>query len=181
MDRLFGGGRSILLILVALAVLLPGAALAQSPNDERPTIAQQELLNQLGDQDARVYRSDTTGNVNLIGSTTKQDAIERPSGLPANASPEAAARAHLSKYGALFGLRDQAQQLRAEGAEEASQGRSVVHFQQLHSGVPVLGGELNVQLTETNELLVANGEVLSGAAVDSASRRSTATATRPTT
>ncbi len=88
MNRLFGGGRrSMLLILVALAVLLPGAALAQSPNDERPTIAQRELLDQLGDQHARVYRSDTTGNVNLIGSTTKQDAMERPTALPANAPP----------------------------------------------------------------------------------------------
>src|ERR671916_2651154 len=98
MNGLFGGGRSMLLILVALAVLLPGAALAESPNDERSTSVQRELLNQLGDQNARVYRSDTTGNVNLIGSTTKQDAIERPTGLPANASAGAAARAHLSRY-----------------------------------------------------------------------------------
>ena len=174
MDRLFGGGRSTLLLLVALALLLPGAALAQSPEDERPTTAQRKLLDRLGD--ARVYRSDATGNVSLIGATTTRDAIGRPTGLPANASPVAAARAHLSEYGALFGLRDQARQLRAEEAEEVSRGRSVVHFQQLHGGVPVLGGELNVQLTETDGLLVANGEVFSGTEVGTDPRLSEAEA-----
>ncbi|CAA9384187.1 MAG: Bacillolysin precursor (Neutral protease) [uncultured Rubrobacteraceae bacterium] len=163
MSSLLAHGRSILLVLLALAVLLPGAAVAQSQNDDpRPTSPERELLDHLGD--ARVYRDDATGNVNLIG-TTRQDAIGRPTGLPANASPVAAARAHLSEYGALFGLGDPAQELRAEETDRVGQGRSVVHFQQVHDGVPVLGGELNVQLTDANELLVANGEVLSGAAV----------------
>jgi Zn-dependent metalloprotease len=173
MHSLFGGGKSIVLVLLALALLLPGAAMAQSQNEAPSADRERQLLSQLGDD--RVERSDATGNVTLIG-TSKQDAIERPAGLQANDSPVAAARAHLSKYCALFGLRDQAQQLRAEEAEETTQGRSVVHFQQLHSGVPVLGGELNVQLTDVNELLVANGEVLSGTSVDTDLRVSAAEA-----
>jgi bacillolysin len=154
----------VLAVLAAISLLCtlvgPGATVAQEQPGERSTTGERELLNQLGD--ARVYRNDATGKVSLIGATTRQDAIDRTVGLPANAPPVAAARVHLSKYGALFGLRNQAQELRSEGADYAGQGRTVVHFQQVHSGVPVLGGELNVQLTAANELLVANGEVLPG-------------------
>ena len=51
----------------------------------------------------------------------------------------------MAEYGKLFGIADQARQLRAEGAEEAGKDRSVVRFQQVHENVPVLG-ELNVQV-----------------------------------
>ena len=166
--RYFG----IFAVLAAISLLCalddPGAAVAQEQPEE------EQLLDQLGD--ARVYRNDATGKVSLIGATSKQEAIDRPAGLPANASPVVAARAHLSKYGALFGLRNQAQELRSEGADDAGQGRSVVHFQQVHQDVPVLGGELNVQLTDANELLVANGEVLPGVSLDTNPGVSTAEA-----
>ena len=165
MERFMRHGRLLLLALIALALLLPGAAAAQNQNGaQQPTTGERELLDQLGD--ARTYRNDATGKVNLIGAASRQDAINRPADLSANASPVAAARAHLSKYGALFGLRNQAQELRSEEADEAEQGRSVVHFQQVYQDVPVLGGELNVQLTDANELLVANGEVLPGVSLD---------------
>ena len=154
----------MLVVLTALVVLIPGAAVAQEQPDRRSPTEDRELLDQLGD--VRVNRNDATGNVGLIGATTKQDAIDRPAGLAANASPVSAARAHLTKYGALFSLRNQAQELRSEGADEAGQGRSVVHFQQVHDDVPVFGGELKVQLTDANELLSANGEVLLSVSLD---------------
>lgn len=124
-----------------------------------------QLLRQLDESAAQVYRHAETGKVRFIG-TTKEDAIGRPAGLAANASPEAAARAHLTRYGKLFGIEDQAQELRAEVAREAGNGRSLVRFQQEYKGVPVLGGELNVQVDDANELLVATGEVLPNISLD---------------
>jgi bacillolysin len=161
MSKLFR--RSILLALIGLSLLLPGAAIAQDQAPSAPPANEQELLGQLGD--ARVYRSDATGEVTMIGAD-KQDAIARPAGLSADASTEAAARAHLSEYDVLFGLSDQASQLRTEETSSAGTGRSLVRFQQVHDGVPVLGGEINVQVDDANNLLVANGEVLPGVSLD---------------
>ena len=152
-----------MLALIGLALLLPGAAIAQDQAASPSPDNEQELLGQLGD--ARVYRSDATGKVTMIGAD-KQDAIVRPAGLSADASPETAARAHLSEYGVLFGLSDQASQLRTEETSSAGTGRSLVRFQQVHDGVPVLGGEINVQVDDANNLLVANGEVLPGVSRD---------------
>jgi hypothetical protein len=119
-------GRLLLLGLIVLAPFLPRSAVAQNQNDDRSPTGERELLNQLGD--ARVYRNDATGNVSLIGATTKQDAIDRPVSLPADASPVAAARAHLSKYGVLFGLRNQAQELQSEEADKAEQAAPLCTF-----------------------------------------------------
>ena len=86
-------------VLVALSLLCTlagrGASVAQEQPEERSSTGERKLLNQLGD--ARVYRNNATGMVNLIGAATKQEAIDRPAGLPANAPPVAVARTHLSK------------------------------------------------------------------------------------
>jgi bacillolysin len=161
MSKLFG--RGTLLALIGLAVLLPGAAIAQDRDASGSPGNKRELLDQLGD--ARVYHTHATHEVSMIGAD-KQDAIARPSGLSADASPEVAARAHLSEYGVLFGLRDQARELRTEETRSADKGRSLIRFQQVHDGVPVLGGEINVQVDYANRLLVANGEVLPDVSLD---------------
>ena len=92
--------------------------------------------------------------------------IAHPPGLPENAAPEAAARAHLAKLGQLFGIENQAGELRAESSQELDGGRASTHFQQVHEGVPVLGGELNAQVDDANNLLVATGEVLPEISLD---------------
>jgi Zn-dependent metalloprotease len=149
----------ILATLVLVHVTTTSRTEAQSPESE------EQLLRQLDDRGARVYRHAQTGKVRLIG-TTKEHAISRPTALAASASPEAAARAYIAEYGKLFGIEDQTRQLRAEGAEEAGKDRSVVRFQQVHGNVPVLGGELNVQVDGANRLLVATGEVLPHISLD---------------
>ncbi len=103
MERFVRQGGLLVLALIALALLVPGAAVAQSQEGSRSRGTERQLLNEL--DDARIYRNSATEKVGLIG-TTRQNPIERPAGLPANAPPEAAARAHLSKLGTLFGLRD---------------------------------------------------------------------------
>jgi bacillolysin len=161
--------RRLLLPAMVMAVLLVLTGLGfrtEAEGQERPQGSEEaQLLRQLNDRGAQVYRHAETGRVRFIG-TTKERAIGRPAGLAANAPPEAAARAHLAELGELFGIKDQAQQLRTERSEAAGKGRSVVHFQQVHNGVPVLGGELNVQVDDANRLLVATGEVLPGVSLD---------------
>ncbi len=71
-----------------------------------------------------------------------------------------AARSFVSQYSKLLGLTDQAQELTIKKEDLTDKARSFVRFQQVYQGIPVLGGELNVQLTNTNDLLSINGEIL---------------------
>src|SRR5688500_9062619 len=135
----------VVLLAVILATLVLVLVTTTTRTEAQGPESEEQLLRQLDDRGARVYRHAQTGRVRLIG-TTKAHAISRPTALAASASPEAAARAYMAEYGKLFGIEDQARQLRAEGAEAAGKDRSVVRFQQVHEGVPVLGGELNVQV-----------------------------------
>jgi Zn-dependent metalloprotease len=137
----------------------PEVGAAETAEAQQPTAGSSEVLNQLNSDGAHVYRHQETGEVRFIGAS-KDNPIDRPAGLAENASPEAAARAHLAKLGQLFGIDDQANELRAEGSQELDGGRANTHFQQVHEGVPVLGGELNTQVDDANNLLVATGEVL---------------------
>jgi bacillolysin len=167
-------GRAVLFFAAtAMALLLVGGLAsrsteAQSQIDSRSpnaTPEEAQLLRQLHDHGAHVYRNSETGKVGLVGATPN-NAIDRPPGLAADAPPEVAARVHMAKLGELFGIEDQTQELRVEETEEAEGGRSIVSFQQVHKGVPVLAGELNVQVDDANELLVANGEVLPDVSLD---------------
>ncbi len=71
------------------------------------------------------------------------------SALGVSPGPEAIARAFLRQNGALFGVRDEAAELRAmrvrSVAAPAGEMRGAVRFQQLHKGLPVLGAEIVVQ------------------------------------
>jgi len=131
----------------------------------QPTAGSSQLLSQLNSEGARVHRHQETGEVRFIGAS-KDNPIDRPAGLPENAAPEAAARAHLAKLGELFGIQNQAGELRAESSNELDGGRANTRFQQVHEGVPILGGELNAQVDEANNLLVATGEILPGISLD---------------
>jgi Zn-dependent metalloprotease len=69
-------------------------------------------------------------------------------------------------YGQLFGLRDQSRELEVMRTSAEARGRSFVRFQQVHRAVPVLGGELIVQLDGRGHVISASGEVLPGLHVD---------------
>jgi len=49
----------------------------------------------------------------------------------------------LATYGSLFGLAAPDEELQARPATEPVDGLSVVRYDQLHEGVPVLAGELS--------------------------------------
>ena len=155
----------VVLLAVILATLVLVLVTPTSRTEAQSRESKEQLLRQLADRGAQVYRHAQTGKVRFIG-TTQEHAISRPSALAVSASPEAAARAYMTAYGKLFGIEDQARQLRAEGVEVAGKDRSVVRFRQVHEDVPVLGGELNVQVDGANNLLVATGEVLPDISLD---------------
>ncbi len=100
-----------------------------------------------------------TGRLRFLGSSARKP-IARPTGISASSSPAAAARAFLAEQGGAFGIRNQAQELEVESAREGRAGNSFVRFQQTFEGVPVVGGELVVNLDPEKNVISASGEVV---------------------
>ena len=138
-------------ILVGVVALLPvgggGAVAAPRP----PTSLVQRLDNQTGRR-ARIVRAATPGRVRFVASDATQPLAHTP-GVP----HENAARTSPSSYGRLFGITDEATQLRRIGTTRVSR---AVHFQQVVGGVPVMAGELAVDVDAQGNVLSANGETL---------------------
>ena len=144
-----------LLILIMIGTPLATQA-APSPQGSDPAGLENQLLQATGGK-VRITRHPTTGKVNYIGADTDAP-VGRPALLPAQANPEQLARAYMDQYGALFGLKQQAQELRVQRINAAN-GRSTVRFQQVYQNIPVLGGEINLNLDAQGNLLAAIGEV----------------------
>lgn len=73
---------------------------------------------------------------------------------------ENSARSFLSEQGDLFGLRDQREELQMARQSSLENGRQFVRFQQTYNGVPVMAGELNVQMDADGNVITVNGEIL---------------------
>jgi Zn-dependent metalloprotease len=100
-------------------------------------------LTLLQEQGALVDRDAKTGKVNFIG-TKAQDSIALPnkSLLSAKSSREDSAALMLQTYGDLFGLSDPKAQ-----TQILKKDKTMVRYQQMHKGIPVVGGELTVNMT----------------------------------
>ena len=126
------------------------------------------LLGQLGRHakvPLRISYHATTGKVRFIGADVQQPIPQMP-GLATSATCVEGARAFLSAYGALFGLSDQSRELVVMRERTADGGRAFVRFQQVYEGIPVLGGELIVQMDSHLRVISAHGEVLPDVNVD---------------
>jgi Zn-dependent metalloprotease len=150
-------------LLVLLALLMGATSMAQARPVTQPAQLQPDtpLIARIARETsghARVSYHAETGKVRFIGADL-QHAIPRPAGLASAATPEQAARAFLANYGALFGLADQAHELTVMRAP-AYAGHTFVRFQQRYQGVPVMGGEVIVQVDGKRDVLSANGEIL---------------------
>ncbi|MEX1343606.1 MAG: M4 family metallopeptidase [Candidatus Limnocylindrales bacterium] len=132
---------------------------------------------------ARVGYHPETGRVRFISGTPGKPLSEPLSGVAAGnrrlsaADARGKARKFVDRYGSLFGLADPAAELRlretarnlapasgSTGAAGAGRPNATVRFDQVRRGVPVMGGEIVVQLTEDGAVLSAAGEVLPSAA-----------------
>ncbi|MFZ3065949.1 MAG: M4 family metallopeptidase [Nitrospirota bacterium] len=158
------------LLLFLICFLLPLSAQAENIKAD-PSLLKQ--LKQITSDRADIAYHAKTGYVRFIGADL-QNPI--PTGLPSDAAPEDAARAFLSTYGKLFGITNQKQELAVMREKTIDGNRSFVRFQQKHNGIPVLGGELNVQTDAGKNIVSANGKVLPGIAVDVAPKMSAAAA-----
>ncbi len=160
------------------AVVFGAAALAPALATAAPDAAEKrakELEQRLGGG-VEASPHSATNRVRFVG-TAPGRPISRPAGVPPSAPPQSAARAFLDLYGDSFGVRDQARELKVEEVADAPRGRSSVRFQQRLDGVPVLGGELVVNLDRRGNVLSASGEVLPGRARSTEPSVSTADAT----
>lgn len=100
-----------------------------------------------------------TGSIGFVGARPDEPIQQPVSGLQF-ALPEEAARGYLSECGTFFGLTDQASELIVMGQRQIDDRRKIIRFQQYFQGVPVIGGELLMQLTAANNILVVNGSIL---------------------
>ncbi|HEX9441299.1 MAG TPA: hypothetical protein VF909_16560, partial [Roseiflexaceae bacterium] len=117
--------------------LLIGALIPTSPSLSAPASPSDLIASLRAQTSGRVrlsYHAET-GKVRFLG-TDNDHPIARPSLLSANASAEQAARQFLGTYGSLFGIQNQADELKVM-QQEAAGGHSFVRFQQVYKGIPV--------------------------------------------
>lgn len=127
-----------------------------------PIRMNQELLQQLRDlagDDPTISYHAQTGRVRFM-SVTPGHAMITPDFRATPTTPEQAARSFLTVFGDLFGLADQSQDLSLLHLTTDDAGFQFVRFQQVYQGVPVLGGELIVQLNADLHTVAVTGEIL---------------------
>ena len=100
-----------------------------------------------------------TGKTSFIG-TDLDHPIPINQGIGGQGDAETAARLFLTDYGSLFGLQDQASELAKMKQNDLPDGRSSVRFQQIYQNIPVMGGEVIVNLNSDQNGLSAGGEIL---------------------
>ncbi len=146
-----------LLLIVGVPYIGQAAPPAQGPITFDATLIDR-LRNDTGGK-VRISYHDETGKVRFIGATPS-DSIAQPAVLGLAASSQDAARGFLATYGRLFGLRDPNIELRAMREAILADGRAFVRFRQIYQGVPILGGEIIVQMDQGRDIISANGELL---------------------
>jgi len=159
-------GLWIRLAFAAVMMMAALCGLAAPARADEPTFLDapqaRELLarlNQRTDGHVRISYHSRTGKVRFIGADAAHPISSSRSLSSVPRDPVEAALDFLREYGYLFGLDNPDEQLALLLQEVADGGRSVVRFQQMHDGVPVLGGELNMQLGALWQVLEANGEI----------------------
>ena len=121
----------------------------------------------LGEGNPRVSANKNTGTLRFVG-TMPGRGIPPPQ-AEAGASPEQAARAYLARCGALFGISNPSAQLKTQ-ANKSSSRHASTRFQQVHAGIPVLGGEMIVMVDKRNNISSVSNHTLPDVKVNTAPR-----------
>jgi Zn-dependent metalloprotease len=161
----------LLLLVVTPSALAQGSAASLA--GERAS-HKGGLAHELG-PGVRVWREDDPSGVRFIG-TAPGRPIDRPAGLEASASPDRVAGAFLVDHSDAFRVTHPGRDLRRTSTRPASGGRSAVRYQQLYEGVPVIGGQLVVNVDSRGRILSAGGETLPQTSLDVEPRISQANA-----
>lgn len=135
-----------------MVVILCGGLSTAYANDTK-AFTEQTLMA----QGAHLSHHRQTGQVNFIGSNAGQAIALPGTGTPQN--PTAAAMDALNAYGKIFGLINPSAELTQKSLRTTANGRSIARYQQNYNGIPVIGGEMIVNLSPNNGLLSINGEI----------------------
>ncbi len=149
---------SSLLMVFGLLFLLLGGKSQPVQSAPPPPDALQALQAMSGGQ-ARVDLNQDTGLVRFIGADLDH-AVPAQNSLSARGSAADAAMEFAREYAGLFGVSSPDATLQVEKAETSAEGQTFVRYQQTYQGIPVLGGELIVQLDAAQRLLSMSGEAL---------------------
>ena len=152
--------RSLLVALAGVALLSPllasAPATAQTP--PAPPSEQQRLTTSLrgsSDGDVTIDRDPVTGAVTFVGT---EAGAPLTSPTEASGDPAAAAGRFVREYGTLFGA-PRPSTLERESVTPRVDGGATVRFRQVVGDVPVLAGELAVQVDDHGDVLSALGEL----------------------
>ncbi|MEJ2106883.1 MAG: M4 family metallopeptidase, partial [Acidiferrobacteraceae bacterium] len=158
-------GRIRRLFLVATAALLVFSGdLGAAPAKSAKGTGEQTLIQGLTSQGARVSRSPRSGHVVFIG-TDHGKGLALP-GMAQGLAPGNNAMAALDKYASLFGVKDPATELTTMKELDTPDGRSMVRYQQVYQGLPVIGGELIVNMDAEGRMSSMNGEAKANISLD---------------
>jgi bacillolysin len=156
MRRLLAGFIAVATLAGSQVLTAGASSSAPSPSVSQDAVTAERALRAASDGQVSIRR-DIAGHAHYLGTQANRP-VRRPAALPQGATGAAAARAHLTAYGALFGISDQARQLRLQRTTALGKGETAVRFQQLAGGIPVLGGELVVEVNTDGALVSINGE-----------------------
>ncbi len=159
----YGSRLATIFLILSLTLTSVSSGIAAPPPPDNKLVE----LSQATRGDLRISYHHETGQVRFVG-VHPDTPIAQPRTLASNATAEQAARTFLDAYGSLFGLRDQAQELTVMRNQARDGGRTFVRFQQTYRGVPIVGGELIVQLNAQRDVISVNGELLPDLALDTA-------------
>ncbi len=145
-------------LLAAALALAGGALLTQAYGQE----SQEALAAQLAarSQGEVAYHAQT-GLLRYYsaGPDTTATALQLAQAGPATSpDPQTVARSFLDAYGSLFGVHAPDKELALHNHDDADRGRSFLRYQQLYHGVPVMAGELILQVA-ADTVLSAHGEL----------------------
>ncbi len=147
----------ILIAIYVSSVVLPGAAFAtpqQVGTVQSPPVP----------QEPKRGINPETGRVSFIGAG---DPINVPGVSSINGMAlQDRALGLITAYGREFGLTDPAQELRLFSSRKDDSGNELVRYQQVYNGVPILAGEMIVNMNPSGQLLSVSGEVSSNLTLD---------------
>jgi hypothetical protein len=102
--------------------------------------------------------NDQTGAVSFIGSKSGAP-ISVPGINVASLQPVERVEAVLETYGPMFGLKVPGEELVLETRADTGRNQEHYRYQQTYQGIPVLAGEIIVNMTKQGELMSVSGEV----------------------
>ena len=158
------GGAATVLGLAAGSLVVTAPATAAPSNDRARSVAE---LKRSSDRTPTL-----TTDQGVVSSmrTAPGHPVDRPAGVRAGASAEAAARGFAKAHGAAFGLRNGDATLRTESTTSAGKGLEVVRFRQTVGTLPILGADVVTTVNAAGETVAVNSTATTATAAPTTAR-----------